>query len=84
MRQPLTANDPDVLWDVEDLVVRKIIRSWSDLTMKQRDYGFPTGLILAGRRRMFRRVEVRAWVQSREDAKTVYRPKRNLQSGARP
>ena len=68
-------SDPDVFWDVDELVQRNIVRSWSDLLMKQNKYDFPTGLILAGRRRMFRAVDVRNWIKDREEAKVVYRPK---------
>lgn len=65
-------DDPDVFWDVNELVQRGIVRGWSDLWTKQKDYGFPRGVILAGKRRIFRATEVRAWIKSREDANFHY------------
>jgi predicted DNA-binding transcriptional regulator AlpA len=64
----LREDDPDIFWDMDELVQRNIVRSWSDLWVKQRDYGFPKGVVLAGRRRHFRAVDVRAWIKAREEA----------------
>src|SRR4051812_46523081 len=72
---PIGEDDPDVFWDVEALVQRGIVRGWSDLWTKQKDYGFPKGVILAGKRRVFRVVDVRAWVKDREEAAVIYHPR---------
>jgi len=65
---PLPDTDPDVFWDVKELTQRGIVRGWGDLWTKQREYGFPKGVALAGRRRSFRAIEVRKWVADREAA----------------
>lgn len=59
-------DDPMVFWTVEDLKQRGIITSRTDLWTKQKSYGFPKGLILGGKRRLYRASDVKEWVDSRE------------------
>ena len=73
---PILDNDPDVFWNVDELVRRGIVTSWGDLSWKQMHYGFPKGIILAGKRRSWSAVEVRDWLAQRRDTDAQPRRRR--------
>jgi hypothetical protein len=74
---PISDDDPDVFWGVDELIRRGIVTGWGDLWSKQTRYGFPRGLILAGKRRSFSAVEVREWLAQRRDTDAAPRRRRN-------
>jgi hypothetical protein len=78
---PINDDDPDVYWTFDELKRRGIVSGHSDLHTKKIFYGFPHGVRLAGKKLVWRRTEVIAWLRKREAEATGYhsrgRPKAN-------